>query len=150
MQLPDIRSLVPHAGKMMLLDRAIAATEESFCAEVTVRPDSFFCGEQGVGAWVGIEYMAQTIAAYAGYVARLRGESVKVGFLLGSRYYDCGCDFFAPLSVLQIHARCVLQSNNGLGSFECTIDDQRSRLATATITVFQPADLSKFLEENIV
>src|ERR1051325_2359742 len=67
MDFPDIRSLLPHTGRMVLLDRVIAADADNLCAEVTIRRDSVFFDGSGVGAWVGIEYMAQTIGAYAGY-----------------------------------------------------------------------------------
>ncbi|WP_307732400.1 hypothetical protein [Massilia sp. MB5] len=87
MSMPAFRSLVPHAGPMALLDRVLEADEESLCAEVAIRADSLFYAEGGVGSWVGIEYMAQAVAAHAGYLARQRGEAVKPGFLLGSRRY---------------------------------------------------------------
>ena len=77
MEMPDIRSLVPHSGTMVLLDRVISADENTLCAEVVIRPDSLFYADGGVGAWVGIEYMAQAIGAYAGYRARLRGEFIR-------------------------------------------------------------------------
>src|SRR5688572_26717078 len=95
MNIPDISSLVPHARPMVLLDRVICADEESLSAEVSIRSDSLFCTAEGVGAWVGLEYMAQAVAAYAGYVAHLRGEAVKIGFLLGTRRYDCNRPFFS-------------------------------------------------------
>jgi predicted hotdog family 3-hydroxylacyl-ACP dehydratase len=149
MEMPDIRSLVPHGGTMVLLDRVIAVDEESLCAEVTIRPDSLFCGADGVGAWVGIEYMAQAVAAHAGYRARLRGEQVKIGFLLGSRRYECSRPVFAIGSVLRVHVRCVLLGENGLGSFECRIDDHGASVATATLTVFQPANVNEFLQGTV-
>ena len=146
MTLPDIRSLIPHTGPMVLLDRIISADAESLCAEVCIRSDSLFCGPRGVGAWVGLEYMAQAIAACAGYGGRLRGEPVKLGFLLGTRRYECNQTLFLLGSVLQVHVRRMLQNENGLGSFECRIDDLQTLLATATITVFQPADADGFLQ----
>ena len=79
MDIPDIRSLLPHAGPMVLLDRVISVDDDSLLAEVRIRSDSLFCDGDGVGAWVGIEYMAQAIGAWAGYIARLRGEPVKLG-----------------------------------------------------------------------
>lgn len=145
--LPTIRSLVPHAGPMVLLDRLISVDQENLCAEVAIHPGSLFCGADGVGAWVGIEYMAQAIAAYAGHAAKLRGEPVKIGFLLGSRRYECSRPVFAVGSVLRVHVQRVLQSENGLGSFECHIDEMEQRLATATVTVFQPANANEFLKE---
>ena len=145
MVLPDIRELVPHAGPMVLLDRAVAADADSLCAELTIRPDSLFCGANGVGAWIGIEYMAQAVAAHAGYLARLRGEPVKIGFLLGARRYACTRPVFAIGSVLRIYVQCLLLADNGLGSFECHIDADGEKVASATVSVFQPADANEFL-----
>lgn len=151
MNYPDIRTLVPHAGPMVLLDRVIAVDEETLCAEVRIGPETLFCDGQGVGAWVGVEYMAQAIAAHAGYAAHLRGKPVKVGLLLGSRRYECSRPNFALGSVLHVHVQRVLQSENGLGAFECRIefanDPSGVAAATATITVFQPENVSDFLQE---
>jgi predicted hotdog family 3-hydroxylacyl-ACP dehydratase len=144
MNLPDIRSLVPHAGRMVLLDRVVRADAESVCAEVRIRPGSLFCGASGVDAWVGLEYMAQAIGAYAGYTARLRGEPVKIGFLLGARRYECSRPSFPLGSVLRVYVRRVLQSENGLASFECRIDDAAGQVAAANVTVFQPANSDNF------
>ena len=85
MSLPDIPSLVPHGGAMSLLGRLLSTEGESLVAEVAIGPDSMFCTNGSVGAWVGVEYMAQAVAAHAGYAAGLRGEPVRVGFLLGAR-----------------------------------------------------------------
>ena len=147
MVMPDIRMLVPHAGSMVLLDRVVSCDEENLCAEVAIRPDSLFCGADGVGSWIGIEYMAQAIAAFAGYHARMRNEPVKIGFLLGSRRYDCTQPYFPLGVVLRVCVRRLLQSENGLGSFECHIeDDNKQEIATGTITVFQPVEVKDFLE----
>ena len=146
MSWPDIRSLIPHSGAMVLLDRVIAVDEESLCAEVRIRPDSLFCAASGVGAWVGLEYMAQTIAAFAGYTAYLRGEAVKPGFLLGARRYECTVPMFSLGSLLRVHVRRVLQSENGLGSFQCRIEHGQEEVATATLTVFQPVDAADFVK----
>jgi len=149
--LPDIRELVPHAGPMVLLDRLVAVGEESLCAEVVIDQDTVFFDGSGVGAWVGVEYMAQAVAAFAGYEARQRGEPVKVGFLLGSRRYECSQPHFAYGSTLHVHVQRALQGENGLGAFGCRIEDAADptgiALASATITVFQPDNVSEFLQE---
>ena len=146
MGMPDIRSLVPQAGPMVLLDRVISVDENSLLAEVRIRSDSLFCSTDGVGAWVGIEYMAQAIAAWAGYTAQLRGEPVKLGFVLGTRRYDCSRPIFMLSSLLQVHVLRVFQDENGLGSFECSIDNEEGRVATATVTVYQPPNVNDFLQ----
>ena len=146
MAMPDIRSLLPHAGSMVLLDRVISVAEDSLLAEVCIRSDSLFCSGGGVGAWIGIEYMAQAIGAWAGYTAQLRGEPVKLGFLLGTRRYECRRPIFLLGSVLRVHVQRLFQSENGLGSFECTIDNEEGRVAAATVTVFQPTSVDDFVQ----
>jgi predicted hotdog family 3-hydroxylacyl-ACP dehydratase len=130
---------------MVLLDRVLSVDEERLCAEVAIRPDSLFSVDGGVGAWVGLEYMAQAIAAYGGYGSRSRGEPVKIGFLLGARRYECARPRFAVGSVLTVSVR-ILHSHNGLASFECCIDDNDGRAATANVTVFQPAGIDDLPE----
>jgi len=151
MMLPNVRELVPHAGAMVLLDRVVSAGDDILCAEVVIGPQTLFCDGQGVGAWVGIEYMAQAVAAFAGYEARQRGEPVRVGFLLGSRRYECAQPAFALGSSLHVHVQRTLQGENGLGAFECRIEDAAQAgvtLATAIITVFQPNKVEEFLQEE--
>lgn len=146
MTLPDIRTLVPHKGRMMLLDRLVSVDAENLCAAVTIRSDSLFCGEEGVGSWVGIEYMAQAIAAHAGYISKLRGEPVKVGFLLGTRRYDAAIPVFTVGSELRIVVSSLLMADNGLGSFACRVEDASGIVATATINVFQPENVQEVIK----
>lgn len=151
MSFPGIGELVPHSGAMVLLDRVLSADAENLCAEVTIHAGSVFydAPSAGVGSWVGIEYMAQAIAAHAGYLARLAGAPVKIGFLLGARRYEAQLPVFAAGSVLQVHVQQALQGENGLGAFECRIEMAGAVLAQATITVFQPEDAKQFLQESM-
>ena len=152
--MPDIATLVPHSGQMVLLERVVSADADNLCAEVRIHAGSVLATEQGVGSWVGIEYMAQAIAAHAGWLARQRGDAVKVGFLLGSRKYEASVPYFAPGSVLLVHVHRVLQAENGLGAFDCRIvpadDANAASLATATVTVFQPDNVNQFLKDGNV
>ena len=148
MTLPDLRTLLPHSGPMVLLDRVLSADADNLCAEVAIHAASVFCDGAAVGSWVGIEYMAQAIAAHAGFVARQRGEPVKVGFLLGARRYDARRDAFAVGSTLQVHVHRALQGDNGLGAFDCRIDDAGVTIATAMVTVFQPDNVNQFLKNG--
>jgi predicted hotdog family 3-hydroxylacyl-ACP dehydratase len=151
MTYPDIRELLPHSGPMVFLDRVLVADAESLSAEVIIRPASMFFDGQGVAAWVGVEYMAQAIAAHAGYQAGQRGEAVKVGFLLGARRYQASTPLFALGCALRVSVQRVLQGENGLAAFECRIEDSSDSdgvaLAHATITVFQPDNVEKFIQE---
>jgi predicted hotdog family 3-hydroxylacyl-ACP dehydratase len=152
MNMPEIQTLVPHSGQMVMLDRALSADTDNLCAEVRILAGSMLADETGVGAWVGIEYMAQAIAAHAGWLALQRGGEVKVGFLLGSRKYEAKVSQFALGEVLHVHVHRVLQAENGLGAFECRIDiaGGMAAAATATVTVFQPANVNQFLKDGNV
>jgi predicted hotdog family 3-hydroxylacyl-ACP dehydratase len=152
MTLPPIEALVPHSGAMLLLDRVLEADTESLRAEVRIHAGSQFAGDGGVGSWVGVEYMAQAVAAHAGYLAHLKGEPVKPGLLLGSRRYSTTRPLFPFGATLHVHVRQVLRGDNGLGAFECGIaiaagaEHQGEAVASATLTVFQPDDVNEFLQ----
>jgi predicted hotdog family 3-hydroxylacyl-ACP dehydratase len=157
--IPPIASLLPHSASMLLLDRVVAADIDRLQAEVTITPQTLFADANGVGSWIGIEYMAQAVAAFAGYhmhradTGKQAGGSKnpsKIGFLLGSRRYTANQGHFALGSTLQIHVLRLLQAENGLGSFECFIADGEEQIASAILTVFQPPDLATFLEESAV
>ena len=146
---PAIQFLVPHQSPMILIDRVVSANLEELVAEVCIHPQSLFFDGYGVGAWVGIEYMAQAIAAHAGYQAQAKGLPIKVGFLLGTRRFESAKPRFMQGEVLHIHVRCALQSENGLGAFECSIYNALQpavSLVNATITVFQPENVDDFLQ----
>ena len=140
--------LVPHSGRMRLLDRAIDGDEESLSASVEIRADSLFFDGVGVGAWVGLEYMAQAVAAWAGWRARLSGAAPKVGFLLGSRRYLTSRSSFLLGEVLLVQAQRQFQADNGLGHFDCTLTIAGVQDAEAALTVFEPDDVSQFLRKR--
>lgn len=149
MDYSDIRDLLPHSGPMVLLDQLVAADDESLCAEVRVREDSLFYVDGAVGGWVGLEYMAQAIGAFAGYSARLRGEPVRIGYLLGTRHYECKQASFTLGSRLKIYVKRVLQSADGLAAFDCRIDDENGLVASANLTVFQSADGANIMNGSL-
>ena len=142
----DIEAIVPHRGRMLLVDRLLDSEPDSVAVLATIRLDNLFADAHGVPAWVGIEYMAQAIAAWAGCRALARNESAKIGFLLGTRRYQCSCQHFAFGAQLRIEATRELFGENGLGMFACRILEGDSELARANVSVFEPPDPAAFLE----
>lgn len=140
-----ITDIVPHAGRMCLLDKAIDGDAESLNCEVTIKEDGLFFANGGVDGWVGIEYMAQAVAAWAGWRARLLGEEPKIGFLLGSRRYECSRPKFVLGDNLQVGVHRQFQADNGIGQFDCRIDLNGKTVAQATLTVFEPSSANDFL-----
>ena len=58
-----VKELLPHDPPMVLLDRVTSYDESTLTAEVDISTESMFCGDDGVPGWVGVEYMAQAVAA---------------------------------------------------------------------------------------
>jgi predicted hotdog family 3-hydroxylacyl-ACP dehydratase len=131
-----VRELLPHDPPMVLLDRVISCGDSSLVAEVVVTPESMFCGEAGVPGWVGIEYMAQSVAAHAGALARERGGEPAIGYLLGTRSYKSAVSVFPIGATLTVSIE-PLFVEMGLGAFACRID-MGETVAEATINVYQP------------
>ena len=129
---------VPHRGAMSLLDEVERCDDHSVVACVRVPAGGLFCGPGGVPAWVGIEYMAQAIAAWSGVRARTGGGSPRIGYLLGSRRYEAHVAAFEPGACLQVHAQCEFIGDNGLGLFDCRITLDGRLLAQGRISVFEP------------
>ncbi|MDG2525334.1 hotdog family protein [Stenotrophomonas sp. HITSZ_GD] len=144
----DIEQVIPHRGMMRLIDRLLACDEDSVSAEVRVPADALFGDALGVPAWVGVEYMAQTVAAWAGHRARGRGEAPSIGFLLGTRRYQAATPRFDAGAVLRVEARCELLGDNGLGMFACRILQGDAVLATANVSVFEPPNAAAYLESG--
>ena len=141
----SIEELVPHRGPMCLLDRVVDAGDEYFVAEVTLRDGGLFDDGQGVGAWVGIEYMAQAIAAWAGLRARARGGLPKIGLLLGTRNYTSAVSRFTSGMCLTVAIRREFLADNGMGQFNCTISNGDQELVKVALNVFEPDDPTEFL-----
>jgi predicted hotdog family 3-hydroxylacyl-ACP dehydratase len=145
--------VVPHTQPMVLLDDIEARGDDYVTASVVLSPESPFAEDSGVPAWVGIEYMAQTIAAFSGVGAREQGLPIKMGFLVGSRSYKSSVSEFPFGTRLFVHAEQIIQGDNGLFVFSCSIscrdkmDENNSEkiLAEANLNVFQPDDPEAFL-----
>jgi len=145
---PPIEQLLPHRPPMILIDRMIEATDTASMCEVTIGPQTLFIEPEGVPAFVGLEYMAQTVAAYGGYKSYLAGEPMAIGFLLGTPQLKTSCQFFDLGQMLQIQVTHVW-GDKELMQFHCTIQDVSTGklLQLAELNVFKPKDLQSYLRE---
>ena len=140
-----VERLVPHRGGMLWLERIVSCTDDGAVAEAVVRDDHPFLDGAGVPAWVGIEYMAQCIAAWAGGQALTKGKPVSPGFLLGTRRYESQRPVLALGTRLRIEARRELMGDNGLGMFASQIFVDDALAAEANLSDFEPPNESAFL-----
>lgn len=149
MPLPrDIESVLPHRDSLRLIDRVIEWQSESIVVEVDVPGQGLFSRADGVPAWVGVEYMAQAIAAWAGCRARQAGGEPSIGFLLGTRRYQSAWTHFPAGTLLRVEAIRELLGDNGLGMFACRIEANGDEIASANVSVFEPPDAMAYLENE--
>lgn len=138
--------VLPHAGPMVLLTAIRDHTPDRTACTVEIREYAAFRGPDGlVPSWVGIEYMAQCIAAHRGLRSRANGEPIKVGFLVGSKRVAFRTPGFTPGQVLEVTAR-HLWGERELGAFVCSILDlaDGAMLVEGTLTVVLPEHLESF------
>ena len=145
---PPIEQLLPHRPPMILIDRLVWTNGVATVCEVSIRPHSMFIQAVRVPAFVGIEYMAQTVAAHGGYQSYLEGQPVAVGLLLGTRRLETRCQFFELGQTLRIEA-IHIWGQHKLMRFRCTITHAVSniRLQQAELNVFRPKAIQSYLEE---
>jgi predicted hotdog family 3-hydroxylacyl-ACP dehydratase len=143
-----VHMLAPHSGTMLLLDRATQAGETWAEAEVRIAEDSvFYEVGRGVPAWVGIEYMAQTVAVFDGLRRRRQGRSISIGLLIGTRRYTVNTGWFSLGKVLTIRVDQELLDGNA-DVFQCRVQG-RAVVAESRLNVYVPADPNAFFEDQL-
>ncbi|MDF2576904.1 MAG: hypothetical protein K0S74_388 [Chlamydiales bacterium] len=131
-----VSDLLPHAPPMVLVDKLIEYREDFVHTTVTIRKDSVFYENGQVPSYVGLEYMAQTIGVWHGLSARRTNQSVKIGFLLGTRKLILEEPYFQLGDELHIFAefKCMIDH---MASFECCINIRDKCIAKASVNVFE-------------
>jgi len=143
-----LAELLPHAGDMILIDSITSFDDEQIFTRLTVKPDGLFNLPDGsLPAWVGIELMAQSVAAFAGCHAKQKGNPVELGFLLGTRKFECNVEAFPAGTDLTIHGLRSLEDDNGMGVFECHINGDGIH-ASARLNVFRPPQVNQYLQQT--
>jgi len=138
-----LEDLLPHRAPMILLSRALGMRGEDFACAVDITPQSPFFDGRGVPAWVGLEYMAQTVAALAGCEGAQAGRGARPGLLLGSRDFAASAERFEPGATLTVLARKVLRQDGGVSAVECRIVDAGgAELVRAQLTVIEMPDMA--------
>lgn len=133
----DITEILYHAPPMILIDGVEGYSDTEVASFVEITEDSPFIEEGAVPAYVGIEYMAQSIAAYSGIKARNAGEEVKIGYLVSSRNMSLSCASFAVGDRLNVKVELVYDESP-MAVFDGTIYRDDALVAKARLNVYQP------------
>ena len=138
---PPIEELLPHRYGMLLVDRVVDWDPSSTTVSARPSADAWYAEANGMPSRIGIELMAQAIAAHVSVVAWSKGEPPKKGVLLGARSYRATRPHFAPGSELIVKATRAFSDDTGMGAYDCTIGNA----AQARILVFEPPDFEAFI-----
>ncbi|MCF8482378.1 MAG: hypothetical protein K9H25_18290 [Rhodospirillum sp.] len=135
-----IADFVPHGSPMLLIDRILSASMEEMSTEVTITADSlFFVPGQGIPAYAGVEYIAQSVSAFNCWRERRESPDAppRVGFLLGSRQVTLPEPWFPEGAVLTITVREIFQDGQ-MGVYEGTLTRPGVPPLTTNINVYLP------------
>lgn len=144
--LPPIEELLPQRDIMRLLDGVEAWRPDGIVARAHCEPHAWYANDAGaMPSWIGIELMAQAIAAHVNLLARDPGAPIRRGVLIGTRSYRAQQTRLTADTPLTVRADVVFRDASGLGAYDCTIASGQDTLAEATIKVFEPDDFDAFV-----
>ena len=119
--LPTIAELLPHRGRMLLLDELLSEHDEkSVVCRTTLREDFLFARNGRVDAVVSVELIAQALGACVGLADRRKGRLPRIGFLVGVRDATFAVGSFNVGDVLEVTATHVWGEET-LGNFRGTV-----------------------------
>jgi predicted hotdog family 3-hydroxylacyl-ACP dehydratase len=137
---PPVAELVPHRPPMILIDEILDIGEKSLSARVALTERSPFVEDGKLPALVTLEYMAQSIAAFAGAARRAEGKPVRLGLLIACREMELDVDSLSVGDELEVTVNQVW-TDEQLGSFDCLVTRRGEKISRATLSVYQ-GDLS--------
>ena len=145
-----IETVVPHEHPMILVDELVAYNDSSAQCRVNITRSSNFYSEtkQSVPSYVAIEYMAQSIAAFANANEKDQGGEVAIGFLVSSRKLKVFISNFTLGMQLDVFVEQLYVEESGLSAFDCFIEHKGERVTEAKINIFQPKNPDAFLAEQ--
>jgi predicted hotdog family 3-hydroxylacyl-ACP dehydratase len=144
----SVQDLLLHRPPMLLLKSVLSWGERELEALVDPRDSQLFMDADGrIPSWVGIEYMAQAIGAFAGIISKQAGEPVCLGFLLGTRRYHAEVTHFDPQQLLRVKVSELLRDESNLVLFKCELYAHEQLLAHAEIKAIQPKDVETIMEQ---
>lgn len=140
--------LVPHKGKMLLLDRIVSFDLEQaqVVTEIDISDKSMFFEESfgGIPVWIVFEYMAQSVSALTGIFGLQAGTPPRMGFILSVTNFCAEVSVFPKGSTVQIEVRQTLRVDMAV-TFEGKAFVGEKCVATATINAVDVEDPKKVL-----
>lgn len=117
----DTASLLPHSGRMVLIDRITRYGDDFVEAGAQIKPDHILLAGGILPYTAFIELMAQAVGAYAGIQAQKNARPVRLGFLLGTRKLEIFAQSVPVGTHLLATAHMSIQDAGGMGVFDCEL-----------------------------
>ena len=146
----EIEKYITHRRGMRLVDEILEYSDNSLIAKATINEDNLFYREdiKGVPSWLGLEYMAQTAAAWMGKMDELNNRPITLGFLLGTRDFETTTPVLEYNRDLLIKITVCLQDSNTI-VFNGEIHTSEQQLASASFTAYRPDNVDKYLRGEV-
>jgi len=142
----ELQTLIPHKGKMLLLDRVIDYNiEGNIQAEYNITEDCLFYDPSvnGVPSWAGFEFMAQAVSALSGIRFRSRGEKPKIGFILNVQSVQILIPVFKNGSSLDIRMN-EIDCTDMIYTYEGKILVKNEKIMEGRLMVMETNDEKKY------
>lgn len=145
----SLEELLPHKPPMIVLSDVVEFDIDKgyLIARADIKNTDILYLEEmlGVPSYFVLEYMAQSIAVFAGYMDLKNNKKSGIGFLLGTKklevfkpVLDVGESYFIKV--------CQLFMEDNLASFECIVyDKDDNNIASAVISTYRPDNEDNFI-----
>lgn len=141
-----ITDILPHRDTMLWQDTVLGHDTQKVTCSYRIPAAAWYLDAQAaMPAWLGIEVMAQAVAAHVALTAIGEGRPAKRGALLGSRDFSSRLAAFPAGSTLRTTALMEFRDDSGLGAYQCAIHIGDECVASATLKVYEPNDFEQFL-----
>ena len=145
----DLTRILPHKQPMIFLDDIFEVDIENnkLSSVFKVYPGKvFFEAGKGINSLTGIEFMAQTIGAYAYF--KNKCAEPKPGLLLGTRLYNNKIPYFKEGEEYKVTVHEIF-TDNQIAVFDCLIYDKSGEeIASATVNTYQGNNIEELLESG--
>ena len=145
----DLTRILPHKQPMIFLDDIFEVDIENnkLSSVFKVYPGKvFFEAGKGINSLTRIEFMAQTIGAYAYF--KNKCAEPKPGLLLGTRLYNNKIPYFKEGEEYKVTVHEIF-TDNQIAVFDCLIYDKSGEeIASATVNTYQGDNIEELLESG--
>lgn len=149
---PEIQDYLPHKGTMLLLDRITdyKLDHPRLSSEVDIKASGLFYRPElgGIPAWVGFEYMAQSIAALSGASRKATsGGEPKIGFIMSIRNFSTEVPAYPAGKTVMILVSEIFRDESVV-SFDCSVSMDGAIVTKSVVNAIEVDSVTEFFGEN--